>query len=239
MVTETGAEARPWRRLAGNHLMYDTMGAAQFSALALLFGLRETHKLLEIGSGPLRAARFLIMYLDEGNYCGVEPNEEAVELGLRHEVGEEIVRWKKPRFISRSDFGFHEFGETFDYALSYSLLTHVPPGAIPTIFDNLARCFHDRSMFLATASFREEEEIVDPDTWTSLPINHYAFSRIEAAANGAGMLAARLGKIHQDWFIAYRAGNPVAEVGIEEMNKVDWSRMTPRWVTPPGWGTAL
>jgi hypothetical protein len=235
MTSGAPEDPRYWRQLAGNQLMYDTIGATQFGVLTMFFGLRETHKLLEIGAGSLRASRLLIPYLNEHNYCGIEPNESAVQLGLDHELGNEMLDWKKPRFAARTDFGFYEFGETFDYALAYSLLTHVPPGDILVIFDNLAKCFHEQSIFLATASLRDEELIADHEKWTGLPINHYSLARIQGAAGAAGMLVARLGKIHQDWFVAYREGNDRAEAGIAQMNSIDWNGVTPRWEQPPNW----
>jgi len=214
--------------------MYDTMGAAQFAILTLFFGLRERHKLLEIGSGSLRAARFLIPYLDVGHYCGVEPNTEAVRLGIDGELGSELAERKKPRFIERDDFGFHEFGETFDYALSYSLFTHVPPH-VPIIFESTAKCFHADSIMVATAAFAEgDEHIVDLEKWTNLPINRYSVARLEEAAANAGLRLMRIGKVFQDWFVAFKDGNQMALRGAEEMRRVAWARVTPKW-EDPGW----
>jgi SAM-dependent methyltransferase len=224
-----------WRGRAGNHLMYDTIGACQFALLTLFFGLRERHKLLEIGAGSLRAARFLIPYLDAGHYCGVEPDTRSVALGIEHELGPEMNERKKPRFAARDDFGFHEFGEQFDYALSYSVFTHVPPPQVPIIFANAAGCFHDESMLLATAVFAEgDEQIVDHHKWTNLPINRYSFARFEEAAQAAGLRIVRLGKIFQDWFVAFKEGNQTALCGADEMRRVGWDRVIPKW-QDPGW----
>lgn len=225
-----------WRKLAGNPLMFDTMGGTQFGLLSLFFGLRESHKLLEVGSGCLRAARHLIPYLNPGHYCGVEPNQRAVALGLAHELGREMQQGKHPRFTTRTDYGFHEFQETFDFALAYSLLTHVPPRDIPCIFENLAKCFHQQSMFLATAFLQEEERIVDHENWTNLPINHYSFTRIQDAAKSVGMRVERIGKIHQDWFVAFYEGNEQAAAAAEEAGKINWDRLIPRWEQPANWG---
>lgn len=229
---------REWRERAGNPFMYDTMGAAQFAILTLFFGLRERHKLLEIGAGSLRAARFLIPYLDVGHYCGVEPNSKSVQLGIDCELGPEVAERKKPRFTARADFGFHEFGESFDYALSYSVFTHVPPTQVATIFENVARCFHDKSIMLATAVFAQgQEQIVDPEKWTDLPINMYSVSRLESAAAKAGLRLMRLGTVFQDWFVAFKDGNQTAQRGAEEMRKVAWGNVTPKW-EDPGWAGA-
>jgi hypothetical protein len=226
---------RRWRMRAGNPLMYDTIGATQFAILTLFFGLRERHKLLEIGAGPLRAARFLIPYLDEAHYCGVEPNTESVRLGIEFELGSEMAKRKKPRFIARDDFGFHEFGERFDFVLSYSVFPHLPPPHIPIVFQNAVRCFHDGSMMLASAVFTEgQERIVDPHKWTGRPVNEYAVSRFEEAARTAGLKLIRLGKIFQDWFVAFEDGNQTALRGAEEMQKVAWPAVIPKW-EDPGW----
>lgn len=228
---------KPWRRLAGNVLMYDTMGASQFSLLTLFFGLRESHKLLEIGSGPLRAGRFFIMFLEEGNYYGVEPNQRATAKGLRHEVGEELVSQRKPTVVDRIDYGVHELGATFDYAVSYSVLTHCPPADVTRMFTNLSKCFHENSIFLGTASFATGAEIIiDEDNWTDLPINQYSFERIEREAEKIGMKAARLGRVFQDWFCVYHEDNQIALDGIEQASKIAWNKVLPKWETPPDWG---
>jgi len=224
-----------WRMRAGNHLMYDTIGSTQFAILTLFFGLRERHKLLEIGSGPLRAARFLIPYLDEAHYCGVEPNSESVRLGIEFELGSEMAKRKKPRFTARDDFGFDEFRERFDYVLSYSVFTHLPPPHIPIMFQNAAKCIHDGSMILATAVFTDgQERIVDPEKWTGRPVNEYSIARFEEAARSADLKLIRLGKIFQDWFVAFRDGNKTALRGAEEMRKVAWMEVIPKW-EDPGW----
>jgi cyclopropane fatty-acyl-phospholipid synthase-like methyltransferase len=217
--------------------MYDTMGATQFAFLTAFFGLRESHKVLEIGSGSLRAARFLIPYLDTRHYCGVEPNAHAIRLGIEHELGAEVAERKKPRFTHREDFDFREFGERFDYLLSYSVFTHIPPGQVPVIFANAAEVFHTGSILLATASFADgAEQIVDQEKWTNLPINIYSFERLQQAAATAGLRLQRIGRAFQDWFVAFKDGNQVALRGAEQMAKVDWPAVLPRW-QDPGWTT--
>jgi cyclopropane fatty-acyl-phospholipid synthase-like methyltransferase len=215
--------------------MYDSIGAVQFAFLSGFFGLRETHKLLEIGSGSLRAARFLIPYLDSGNYCGVEPNTNSVRLGIDQELGAEMAERKKPRFTARRDFDFREFGERFDFALSYSVFTHVPPTQVPMIFANAADVFHDTSILLATACLHDvAEQIVDEEQWTDLPINIYSFDRMEQAAASAGLRMLFLGHAFQDWFVAFKDGNQTAIRNAEQMSKVDWPALLPPW-QDPGW----
>src|SRR5262245_27346655 len=231
MLEQTNNDPRSaWRKRAGNPLMYDTIGATQFAILTLFFGLRERHKLLEIGAGVLRAARFLIPYLDAGHYCGVEPNTESVRLGIEFELGPDMAKRKKPRFISRNDFGFQEFGEQFDYVLSYSVFPHVPPPHIPIIFENAARCFHDHSIMLATAVFADgDEQIIDAEKWTGRPVNKYSGARFEDTVHSLGLRLISLGKVFQDWFVVFKEGNQTALRGAEQMRKVIWSAVIPKW----------
>jgi len=228
------ANRKRWRSWAGNYLMYDTMGAAQLGLLTLFFGLRERHKLLEIGSGSLRAARFLIPYLDTGHYCGVEPNAWAVQMGIENELGEEMAARKKPRFSTREDCVFDEFGETFDYAVSYSVLTHIPPPQIQMMFDGLGRVVHDHSICLLSALTSEDERIVDPEKWTTLPCNLYSEGRLAAAAERAGLRLVRGGRVFQDWLVAFQGDNEIALRGAAQMRNVDWPEVTPKW-EDPGW----
>jgi hypothetical protein len=76
------------------------MGGLQFT---LLFqaGLRETHRLLDVGCGSLRGGRLFIPYLRAGHYYGVEPNEWLVEEGIANELGAEILTVKRPTSTSR------------------------------------------------------------------------------------------------------------------------------------------
>ena len=176
-----------------------------------------------------------IPYLDAGNYFGVEPNSDAVQLAIDGELGREVAERKRPRFTNRCDFGFHEFGVTFDYALSYSVFTHVPPPHVPIIFENAAKCFHADSIMLATAVFAEgEEKIADPEKWSNLPINFYSVARLEEAAANAGLRLMRIGHLFQDWFVVFKDGNQLALRGAEERRKVTWAGVTPKW-QDPGW----
>ncbi len=231
-VEITHGRKRPWRGYIGRPGLFDVIGGTQFSLLCLFLGLRETHKVLEIGCGCLRAGKFLISYLDEGNYCGIEPREEVLNWGLEHELGHEMQRLKAPRFTARTDFGFHEFETTFDFALAYSVLPHTPPRDIPIIFDNLSKCFHDDSVLLASAVFRDEERIIDYENWTGRPTNHYSFSRIEGAANDAGMRVLSVGHAYQGWFVAFIDGNQKAEAAANQMSKIDFKSLLSKWEVP-------
>jgi hypothetical protein len=60
---------------------WDLVASRQVSLL-LAAGLRDTHRLVDVGCGSLRAGRMLIPYLRPDHYFGVEPNRWLVEKGI-------------------------------------------------------------------------------------------------------------------------------------------------------------
>ena len=67
-----------YRAFVGPPEDYDLISAMVFNLLTCL-GLRQHHKVLDIGCGSLRCGRLLIPYLNKGNYFGVEPNKWLVD----------------------------------------------------------------------------------------------------------------------------------------------------------------
>lgn len=70
--------------------------------------------------------------------------------------------------------------------------------------------------------------------WTGRPVNRYSVARLEEAARTAWLKLIRLGKIFQDWSVAFREENQAALQGAEEMHKIAWHAVIPKW-EDPGW----
>src|SRR5216684_432299 len=87
-----------YRAYVGPAEDYDLIAAMTFNLLTTL-GLRQHHSLLDLGCGSLRVGRLLIPYLNKEKYFGLEPNEWLVQEGIRNEIGETLVRIKRPRFF--------------------------------------------------------------------------------------------------------------------------------------------
>lgn len=129
---------------------WDRQAALQFTVLVGL-GLRGCHRLLDMGCGALRAGRLFIPYLDRGCYFGIEPKEELQRAGIAHEVGQDLVLLKRPRFITgRRDFPAQEFGTTFHYALAQSIFTHASPVQVRQCLHNVAEVLTFGGTFAAT-----------------------------------------------------------------------------------------
>ncbi len=102
-----GVDLRPgdahYRAYVGPPADYDLIAGLQFSLL-FAAGLREQHRLLDLGCGSLRSGRLLIPYLALGRYYGIEPDKRLVKEGIRNEVGRDLIAIKAPHFAYVDDF---------------------------------------------------------------------------------------------------------------------------------------
>ena len=138
-----------YRAYVGPPEKYDLVAGMQFNLLTAL-GLRESHFLLDIGCGSLRAGRLLIPYLLPGRYFGIEPNEWLVQEGIEKEIGRDLVRLREPRFTSVSDFNLRIFGQEFDFLLAQSIFSHAPTEAIRTCLREARAVLAPEGIFAAT-----------------------------------------------------------------------------------------
>lgn len=127
---------------------FDLVGAAQFKHLCDL-GMREGHKLLDVGCGCLRAGRFFVMYLGVGNYYGIEPDQELLEYGIQEEVGEDLIKRKKATFRNNDDYSLTSFGIAFDFILAHSIFIHAPKPDVETCFNQVGQALKHRGKFVA------------------------------------------------------------------------------------------
>ena len=114
---------RGWHRVwAGGK--WDVMGPKQLEFLVGQ-GLLPTHRLLDVGCGPLRAGIHFVEYLEPRNYYGVEINESLLHAGYERELPRGL-RDRLPRDHLRATDRFEcAFGVPFDYAIAQSLFTHI------------------------------------------------------------------------------------------------------------------
>jgi len=147
-------EAKEWdeldyRGFVGPRERYDIVGAMQFALLYFL-GLREYHYLLDIGCGSLRAGSFFISYLKPGHYFGIEPNKWLIEEAIRKELGQDLIRLKKPTFSYDENFTCTIFKRKFDYILAHSIFTHASKKQIRRCLQQARECMRSTSMFVVT-----------------------------------------------------------------------------------------
>jgi hypothetical protein len=112
-----------YRREVGPGRLYDVIGAQQFCLMVRL-GLREHHKLIDLGCGSLRGGRLFIPYLLPGNYHGIEPNAKLIREGIQYELGWSIRDVKRPTFYHFDNFAISQTGIQADFILAQSILSH-------------------------------------------------------------------------------------------------------------------
>lgn len=115
MAKQRSGEA-DYQAYVGGPGRYDRLSALQFSVL-IDAGLRDDHRVCDVGCGSLRLGRLLIPFLKSHRYFGVEPNRWLIEDGFKRELGREILSIKHPQF-RLSDFSLDGFGEDFHYVIA-------------------------------------------------------------------------------------------------------------------------
>ncbi|OGG48245.1 hypothetical protein A2678_01520 [Candidatus Kaiserbacteria bacterium RIFCSPHIGHO2_01_FULL_53_31] len=137
------------------------MGSKGQIELLQRYGLMPQHTVLDVGCGSLRGGLNIIKYLETGNYTGVDISEEILEAGREFLRGASL-EGKRPNLFYTDNIEFKEVqGKTFDYLLAISVLTHMPPEDIETLFANLHKVMGDRSVFLATVFLSKTGSIYD------------------------------------------------------------------------------
>jgi len=148
------------RARVGPAHLFDIIGAQQFCVLTGL-GLREYHRLLDVGCGCLRGGRFFIPYLGRGNYVGLEPERELLDAGIALEVGRGVVYHKRAEFRYFDDFRLSRLFRKFDFVLAQSILSHMGPDLLALIFQEAHHALFDGGTFAATWFQGDEDETRD------------------------------------------------------------------------------
>jgi len=177
-----------YRAWVGPPENYDVLAALQFNLLTRL-GLREHHTLLDIGCGSLRAGRLLIPYLQPGRYHGLEPERWAVEEGIRHELGDELVALKRPRFAHNADFDLTPFATPpdarFDFVLAQSVLTHAAAWQVQACLRAVAE--HLAADGIVAATFLAGDADYLGREWQYPGVTYFTPELIQEAAALAGL----------------------------------------------------
>ena len=178
---------------------YDFMGATQFRLLTSL-GLRAKHKMLDYGCGSLRSGKLLIPYLEPGNYFGQDPNQWLIDEGISEELGDDIVRLKKPNFSNRDDFEVG-FDEKFDYIIAQSIFSHTDLELTRKGLSSIANSLAENGLALVTMV--EGENYTGDESWVYPGCTTYEGHTIADLMNDTKCHWRRLWWYHpgQTWFV--------------------------------------
>lgn len=188
---DTFADKVTHRQFVGAEDRFDVAAAATFNLLTTL-GLRERHRLLDIGCGSLRIGRLLITYLDKGNYVGFDPNRWLVKEGIKNETGADLIRIKGPRFILAAEPAMVDPELRFDYALASAIFIHMPMKLIRAWLEKTANCLGNNGALVATVRIGPDD--YEGDDWVYPGQIHY---RLETMAKAAADFGFRFQQL--DW----------------------------------------
>ncbi len=148
---------RHYRAFVGPPADYDLVAAMSLGLLVAL-GLRQHHRILDIGCGSLRVGRLLIPYLNRGGYTGLEPNAWLVEEGLEREVGRDQAATKAARFSFSEDASdLLAVGERYDYLLAQSIFSHCGTDLLSRWLSRSAALLSDDGILVATYVHAEQD----------------------------------------------------------------------------------
>lgn len=162
LALDLNAGDQHYRAYVGPPRDYDLVSAMVFNLLTCI-GLRQHHRVLDIGCGSLRVGRLLIPYLNQENYVGVEPNRWLVEDGIANEVGTDLVRIKKPTFSFYPSMEEFKYSLDVDYAIAQSIFSHCGKDLIKQWLSQVS--FHLKNDGALVATFLPDTKDYDGLGW--------------------------------------------------------------------------
>ncbi len=196
-----------YRAYVGPPQDYDFVAAMTFN-LATTVGLRQHHRLLDIGCGSLRLGRLFIPYLNVGNYVGIEPNAWLVEEGIRNEIGESQLSLKKPLLVTGDTPAELRGSGPFDYAVAQSVFSHCGIPLIRGWLCGMAPLLASSGVLLATYLPADKDSEVTG--WVYPGCVEYRESTMRGLAEEAGLRFVPLdwGHPRQSWAAFLPASAP-------------------------------
>lgn len=193
-----------YRAFVGDPAHYDLIAATVFNLLTTL-GLRDHHRVLDVGCGSLRNGRLLIPYLQPGCYVGIEPHQWLVDEGIRLETGEDLIRIKDARFYYSEDAQDLGDDEYFDYILLQSIFSHCGEDLIRQWLDGLIPHLSDTGAMIAT--WFPGEENSGESGWLYPGLVRYREERFRSLVEEAGLTIKHFKWPHpsQRWSILTRS----------------------------------
>ena len=114
-------------------------GGREHFIYLLRAGLNPDSKIVDLGCGVLRVGYWLIHFLDQACYCGIEPHAGRLDIGTKSILEAETLKAKLPRFDTNAEFDTSVFGEKFDFFLAYSIWTHASKPQVTAMLDSFVR----------------------------------------------------------------------------------------------------
>jgi cyclopropane fatty-acyl-phospholipid synthase-like methyltransferase len=190
----------------------EVSGRTQFDLL-IKSGLQPKSTLLEIGCGCLNAGAFLIKYLDEGRYVGIDPNPWLREAALKSSKVRRLVARKAARFLSNDTFDASELGRKYDYIFSHSVLSHAAHFQLEQYLRNAAKVLASGGTILSSIRLAEgnkwgsagsddHKDTMDKE-WVYPGVSFFTAATIQGAAAKCG-LSVEIKPEYTEYYVAHR-----------------------------------
>jgi SAM-dependent methyltransferase len=193
-----------WHRatVRGTAAFWEELGRLQLDYLVGQ-GLQESHYVLDVGCGPLRAGVHFIRYLEPGHYAGIDIRGDNLEYARKVELPRQGLEDKNPILLVNGAFEFEKLGQTFDYAIAQSVFTHLDLNSISRCLVEMAKVLRPGGGFYATIYENPQgkkflEDIRQSERVTShydRNYYHYDVETLRAACEGTGLKMEYMG----DW----------------------------------------
>lgn len=177
--------------VGGDGKYWDEISRLQYELL-IAHGLKPQHVLLDIACGSLRAGREFIRYLDQGHYLGLEKEIDLIILGVACELGVEVFKSKRPKFVVSDKFDFSGFTIKPNYIIAQSLFTHLTLDDIRLCLLN-ARKFVDRNVYFFATFFEVDNPVKNQGASDAIECFFYTKSEMMALAEDAGWKMTHIG----------------------------------------------
>jgi cyclopropane fatty-acyl-phospholipid synthase-like methyltransferase len=143
-----------------------------------------------------------VPFLEKRHYCGVDLNASLLEAGQRELLATAANIDKQPDLRLTDQFDLAQFGVQFDYALAFSLFTHLYANHIGRCLVEVKKVLGPEGKFFATFFMaptpRHLEPIVHQPgecvTYFDHDPFHYSFAEMEMLAQFAGLSVQLVGE---------------------------------------------
>ncbi|MEO8260263.1 MAG: ATP-binding cassette domain-containing protein [Acidobacteriota bacterium] len=195
-AVEADPDRAPHRLASGGR--WAETGRWQFDLLRRE-GLGPGHYVLDVGCGSLAAAVYLLPFLDEHRYWGLDASGALVDAGIRVELPRAGVAAERGDFLINDTFELDAAPHPFDFAVASSLFIDLPFNGVMRCIASVVRKLTPAGRFYATwfenpdaADFAPIARADQALTYPDRPPYHYPFELLRQACTAVGATVERV-----------------------------------------------